>query len=180
MKAFRSVVFGGVILLSGCSLSVNAGTPTTPYSEHTLQELCDFAKPFFILQSGAVNLRIGLLLSMPMSRKIEAGNGCFYHQSDEEGGRYLGNTYLRQERQSQTSQADDSTAVRHINVDGVSVAQMVLPVPELQDQATTRPPYKLFAKIDGWESSLVFYQGDDASSEAAAKVVVGMVRALTG
>ncbi|MEV6140366.1 hypothetical protein AB0L63_30860 [Nocardia sp. NPDC051990] len=173
----RLALLAGVLTISGCGFirPVDLGEST-----HTMQELCDFPKPFFAKQFNATNLKTSSVTSTPMSKKIGLGESCFYETPTE----YLGYVALRQEPKQS---AVEGRLARHISVDGASVDQYVDPIPTNRNHRTTQPSYTLTATIDGWYGELHYNLGNDAGTQAGAETLqagaetlVGMVRALKG
>lgn len=168
------------LIISGCGFIRSPKPVDLGESIHTLQELCDFPKPFFSKQFNAANLETSLSLSMPMSSKIGVGNVCSYDTQMEGRQVSLGDVALWQERDTATLSTVKGTPARHISVGGESVAQYVNPIPVDQDPDTARPSYTLAVSIDGWAGELGFERGDGAGAQAGAETLVRMVRALKG
>ncbi|MFI6776019.1 hypothetical protein [Nocardia sp. NPDC050412] len=164
------------ILLAGCGLSTRTHPedPTAHLSVHTLQELCDFPKQFFSTRYNATSLKVGLGATKPMTDKIDGGNGCDYRNPE---GKYLGYISLFE---GATDSKTHYPASRVVTVDGVAVSEVVEPLDSFKDPATSRPSYKLTARIDGWEGELEFAGGDEQGTQAAAPVLVNMIRTLKG
>ncbi|WP_231857916.1 hypothetical protein [Nocardia farcinica] len=167
-----------MLALAGCSPSPTVTASGTEYSRHTLQELCDFSKAFFIDQFAVNTIETDLTLSMPIENEIEAGNGCSYYTPKEWGRGYLGMASIWQNRDYLSLSTAEGAPARHIDVDGSAVALYIDPVPQNADPETVRPAYTLNVVIDGWGGELTFEGGTEAGAQVGAATLVKMVRAL--
>ncbi|MFE7742884.1 hypothetical protein [Nocardia sp. NPDC057455] len=166
------------LLLSGCGLLPGTDTEqsTVVESNHTLQELCDFAKKFFSTRYDAPELVVSIDATRPMSAKIGGGNGCSYQTPGRK--EYLGNVSLFRVHEAATAPTSENRPSRILRVDDVAVAEIVQPIPEYLDPATARPYYELTATIGKWEGRLEFKNGDEQGTQAGARVLIDMIRAL--
>ncbi|WP_157129264.1 hypothetical protein [Nocardia amamiensis] len=169
----------GILALTGCQFTPTSQPVELYLSGHTVQELCDFPRQFFVNRYNVSDLTVKPAQSKSMSSKIEAFAGCFYENSAAAGGNQLGHVLLHQERKESQSIPENSR-VRILTVDGVTVTEIVEPLGELQDPNAARRAYTLQATIDGWRGELRFTAGDEQGAQAGAPVLVGMVRALKG
>jgi hypothetical protein len=173
----HATILAIALLLSGCGLLPDTHTEqsTVVESNHTLQELCDFPKKFFSTRYDAPDLVISIDATRPMSAKIGGGNGCSYQTPGRK--EYLGNVSLFRVDEDATPTPENRPS-RILRVDGVAVAETSQPIPEYLDPATARPYYELAATIGEWEGRLEFKNGDEQGTQAGARVLIDMIRAL--
>ncbi|BDT96780.1 hypothetical protein IFM12275_67560 [Nocardia sputorum] len=166
-------------LLSGCDLLPRTDTDqwVAVESSHSIQELCDYPKKFFAGRYETADLKVSVDVTKPMSEKIGGGNGCSYHKSERD---YVGYISLVHLADSTTPANQVEHPARTLTIDGIRVVEVVKPIPDYADPATTRPWFELIAEIDGWEGKLGFKNGDEQGTQAGARVLVDMIRALKG
>ncbi|PXX65346.1 hypothetical protein DFR70_104409 [Nocardia tenerifensis] len=179
--------------LSGCGPFSRTGPDEheIPTSSHTIQELCDSAKQFFVARAGTENLKLSAGAGgKALTARIGSGNGCFYEKED--GSAWLSSlgyvSLFREVDSARTLTQPPSTTENYpakaMTVDGVAVKAATEPLPKGGDPATTLLDVNLTATIDGWKGELHFRAAenqtarDDQLIRSGAQVLVNMVRTL--
>ncbi|MCX4092074.1 hypothetical protein [Nocardia sp. alder85J] len=157
-----------------------SSTEIPGFSTHTVQELCDFPKPFFAEKFGYRDFRIDLMSPASMDKKLDVGNACTYFDdaadsstNGEEVGELLLGPFPLEDHSARSEVLDTFI------VDGSKVVETSLP--GLNTSAPgLRPFIQLDADIDGWYGSFEFWGRDDATVHAGGKVLVDMISKLKG
>ncbi|MER7449793.1 hypothetical protein ABTW96_05845 [Nocardia beijingensis] len=183
------------VLLSSCDLfsRTDPDNYEIPTSSHTIQELCDSTKQFFISRAGAEKLKIsGGAGGKTLTDKIGTGNGCVYETVD--GSAWPSSLgYVSLFRASGAGSTlstppapTENYPIKVLTVNGVSVKVATEPLPKGGDHATTLLDVNLTTTIDGWEGELQFRATedqttrDDQLTQEGARVLIDMIRALKG
>ncbi|MFD6156930.1 hypothetical protein ACFWF7_04270 [Nocardia sp. NPDC060256] len=187
-------VSASAALLAGCGL-LSRNHPAEDelrMSDHTIQELCDSAKQFFVTRAGTGNLRIGPGVGgKTLTDKIGGGNGCFYDKDDGSASPNLGSVSLFRvvdddHTLSKPPPTNENYPTKLLAVDGITVKVVTEPLPAGADPAGTPLTVDLTTSIDGWDGALHFRatenetSRDDRTVRAGGQVLVNMVRALKG
>ncbi|MQY20433.1 hypothetical protein [Nocardia macrotermitis] len=159
-------------VLSGCALLPNSLTHREPESTHTMSDLCNFPKQFLATYFHATVLTEKLVGAPPssMSRKLTYENDCDLESPDGELAASVSMSF------SSVPNQPRSGVARTWTVDGVSVLQ--IPLPGTPDYPAKGAYIGMDATIGKWTGSFGFGSGDEATLEAAAKMVVSMTRTL--
>ncbi|MFG3614893.1 hypothetical protein [Nocardia sp. NPDC047654] len=182
------------VLLSACDLFSHTHPEEyeIPTSSHTIQELCDSTKPFFITRAGAENLRVSVGAGgKALTDEIGTGNGCFYEKAD--GSAWLsslGYVSLFRVTSGHTLSTPPATTENYptkvLTVDGATIKVATEPLPKGGDHATTLLDVDLIATLDGWKGELHFratedqITRDDKPTQEGAQALVHMIRTLKG
>lgn len=178
MRMTRLVLLAGMLTLCGCRL-VPIPHPVQLYtSDHTIQELCDFPKQFFLKHYNLAELAVKPARSRPIASKIDYSAECQYDNPDNFVPSF-GYVIISPETEY-SKRIPEGSAVRTMTVDGVVVTEIELPLGERQDPNIAQHVYVLKATIDGWEGDLSFKGGDEQARSAGAPVLVDMIRKLKG
>ncbi|MGV9969603.1 hypothetical protein [Nocardia beijingensis] len=196
MNARRLLAISALaVLLSSCDLfsRTHPHNIEVPTSNHTIQELCDSAKQFFISRAGADDLNISAGAGgKTLSDKIGAGNGCVYEKEDGSawpsslGFVSLFRVTVSDNTLSIPPAATENYPTKVLTVDSASVKVATEPLPKGGDHATTLLDVNLTTTIDGWEGELQFRATedqttrDDQLTREGARVLIDMIRALKG
>ncbi|MFC9892094.1 hypothetical protein ACFVMC_00230 [Nocardia sp. NPDC127579] len=168
-----------LVTITGC----NTSNPNdVGYSNHKIQELCDFSKSFYMSRFNAAELRVALSSPDQMSGEIAEGSSCSYYQPAGAGSAYetyLGNVLLGFGK-PQSNDADNAESEKKLTVDGVVVTQEVEKIGNNQDPQKAGRTYVLSAYVDGWYGRMLFVRGDDEGTKAAAPLLVNMIQTLKG
>lgn len=184
MKALKFASLAAALTFSaGCGFvpEIDRETSTVAYSsDHTIEELCESAMPFFLElseQYDATGVETGLPPER-LAQKIQGGDVCSYRMQIPQGSASMGHVHLSYNSGTPTPKESKGKLSRVLPVDGVDVFEIVEPITEDMDPTTTKNWYVLMASIAGWEGELYFLHGDAARTEEGAKVLVKMIRDL--
>ncbi|MFE7742882.1 hypothetical protein [Nocardia sp. NPDC057455] len=182
------------VLLSACDLfsRTHPDRYEIPASNHTIQELCDSTKPFFVTRAGTENMKIDAGAGgKALTDEIGGGNGCSYEKADGSAWPYLGYVSLFRvvtsgHTLSTPPASTENYPTKVLTVDGATVKVATEPLPKGGDHATTLLDVDLTATIDGWKGELHFRATedqttrDDKPTREAAQALVNMIRTLKG
>ncbi|MGY1895743.1 hypothetical protein [Nocardia gipuzkoensis] len=181
------------VLLSACDLfsPTHPDRYQIPASDHTIQELCDSTKQFFVTRAGTENLKIGPGAGgKALTDTIGGGNGCSYEKADGSPWTYLGYVSLFRVIVSgntlSTPSATTNYPTKFVTADGVTVKVATEPLPKGGDHASTLLDVDLTATIDGWEGELHFRATEDQTTRddqlirEGAQALVNMIRTMKG
>ncbi|NKY26469.1 hypothetical protein [Nocardia gamkensis] len=182
-----------VVMLSACDLFSRTKPERyeIPTSSHTIQDLCDSTKQFFVTRAGTENLKISPGAGgKALTDEIGGGNGCAYEKADGSAWPYLGYVSLFRVTSGNTLSTPPATAENYPakvrTVDGATVKVATEPLPKGGDHATTLLDVDLTATIDGWKGELHFRATedqttrDDKPTREGAQALVHMIRTLKG
>ncbi|WP_039799455.1 hypothetical protein [Nocardia araoensis] len=183
------------VLLSACD-SFSRTHPDKyeiPTSSHTIQELCDSVKQFFVTRSGAENLKVSAGAGgKALADKIGTGNGCVYEKADgsawpsSPGYVSLFRVTTSGNTLSTPPAPTENYPTEVLTVNGASVKVATEPLPKGGDHATTLLDVDLTTTVDGWKGELHFratedqMTRDDRLTREGAQVLVDMIRDLKG
>ncbi|MEV6557151.1 hypothetical protein AB0M22_15630 [Nocardia sp. NPDC051756] len=167
-----------LLALAGCGQE-STQNPAQPYSnDHTVQELCDFPKQFFLEHYDLSELVAKSARSKPIDSAIGDSAKCVY---DNPSASIPNFGYALLSPETDSSKAVPAGArTRDLAIDGVTVTEIELPLDGSQDPNTADRVYILRATIDGWEGNISFKGGDQEARRAGAPVLVKMIQALKG
>ncbi|WP_280253618.1 hypothetical protein [Nocardia abscessus] len=183
------------VLLSACDLfsPTHPDRYQIPTSDHSIQELCDSTKQFFVTRAGAENLKVSAGAGgKALTDKIDTGNGCFYEKAD--GSAWPSSpgyvSLFRVVASGSTLPESPSTTKNYptkvVTADGVTVKVATEPLPKGGDHASTLLDVDLTATIDGWEGELHFRATEDQTTRddqlirEGAQALVNMIRTMKG
>ncbi|MFI9631737.1 hypothetical protein ACIHAX_03500 [Nocardia sp. NPDC051929] len=183
------------VLLSACDLfsHTHPDKYEIPTSSHTIQELCDSAKQFFVTRAGAENLQVSAGAGgKSLTDKIGTGNGCVYEKADGSawpsalGYISLFRVTVSGNTLSTPPASTDNYPTKVLTVNGASVKVATEPLPKGGDHATTLLDVDLTTTVDGWKGELQFRATeaqttrDDQLTREGAQVLIDTIRALRG
>ncbi len=182
-------------LVSACDLFSHAHPDKyqIPTSSHTIQELCDSTKQFFVTRAGAENLKVSPGAGgKALTDEVGTGNGCFYEEADGSawpsfhGYVSLFRVIVSGNTLSESPSTAENYSTKVVTVDGATVEVATEPLPKGGDHATTLLDVDLTATIDGWEGELHFKATEDQTTRddqlirEGGQALVNMIRTLKG
>ncbi|MEV6278040.1 hypothetical protein [Nocardia sp. NPDC051832] len=167
------------LLATGCgTLRADKDVELSSGSTHTAQELCEFPTRFFATQLELDNLRSEVLHagSKDKSQAIGFTKVCGYFTADSS---HIGDIMLGYSAPASAPTTSQSLPNRTLTIDGVTVFEFPRPVLSPAGPSGSAP-VELVAEIDGWEGRFYFPGGDEPAIQAAARMLLDMIKSLRG
>lgn len=98
VRISRLAILSFLASIAGCAALPVAESPGVNSSDHTIQELCDFAEPFFSGHFNMADFETTNLLSMAKDRPIDVGNVCVFDTPAGAEYEHLGRVALWQDK----------------------------------------------------------------------------------